>query len=92
MGNLPDSNLIISPLRKVSTKYIASNDFLKIHGQITHPRQLEKVPLIYGSVKQWSFISDKDNYTLHIHNNGIHVTNGRVMKQAALLGLGVTKI
>lgn len=95
MGNLPDSNLIISPLRKVSTKYIASNDFIKQYGQITQPRQLEKVPLIYGSIKQWAFISNnlnKDNYILHIHNNGIHVTNGRVMKQAALLGLGVTRL
>ncbi|WP_150466484.1 LysR family transcriptional regulator [Francisella sp. SYW-9] len=92
MGNLPDSNLIISPLRKVSTKYIASNGFIKQYGQIIHPRQLEKIPLIYGSVKQWSFISNKDNYTLHIHNNGTYVANGKVMKQAALLGLGITRL
>ncbi|AIT08933.1 LysR family transcriptional regulator [Candidatus Francisella endociliophora] len=92
MGNLPDSNLIISPLKTVSTKYTASNDFIKKYGQITNPRQLEKLPLIYGSVKQWSLISKKDKYTLHIHNNGTHATNGRVMKQAALLGLGVTRL
>ncbi|MED7788988.1 LysR family transcriptional regulator [Francisella sp. 19X1-34] len=92
MGNLPDSNLIISPLRKVSTKYVASNDFIKQYGQITHPKQLEKLPLIYGSVKQWFFKSGINNYTLNIHNNGIYVANGKVMKQAALLGLGVTRL
>ncbi|BCD90210.1 LysR family transcriptional regulator [Francisella halioticida] len=92
MGSLPDSNLIISALRKVSTKYVASSDFIKQYGQIIDPRQLENIPLIYGSVKQWSLISGKDNYTLHIHNNSIHVANGRVMKQATLLGLGVTRL
>ncbi|QIW10427.1 LysR family transcriptional regulator [Francisella sp. LA112445] len=92
MGNLPDSNLIISPLRKVSTKYVANDVFIKTHGQITQPRQLEKIPLIYGSVKQWSFVSDKNSYTLHIHNNGTYVANGKVMKQAALLGIGVTRL
>lgn len=92
MGSLPDSNLIISPLRTVSTKYVASSSFIQQYGQITNPRQLEEVPLIYGSVKQWSLISDNDSYILHIHNNGTHVTNGKVMKQAALLGLGVTRL
>ncbi|AJI73394.1 transcriptional regulator [Francisella tularensis subsp. novicida GA99-3548] len=92
MGNLVDSNLIVSPLRTVATKYVASNDFIQKHGQVTNPRQLENLPLIYGSVKQWSLISNKDKYTLHIHNNGIHVTSGRVMKQAALAGLGITRL
>lgn len=92
MGSLPDSNLIVSQLRKVSTKYVATSNLIKQYGQIKDPKQLENIPLIYGSIKQWSFISGEDSYTLHIHNNGIHVTNGRVMKQAALLGLGVTRL
>ncbi|AEE26526.1 LysR family transcriptional regulator [Francisella hispaniensis] len=92
MGSLADSNLIVSALRTVATKYVASHAFIQKHGQVTNPRQLENLPLIYGSVKQWSLISNKDKYTLHIHNNGIHVTSGRVMKQAALLGLGVTRL
>lgn len=92
MGNLPDSNLIVSSLRTVSTKYIASAKFIQKHGSITNPRELEKLPLVYGSVKQWNLVSTDDKYTLHIHNNGTHATNGRVMKQAALLGLGVTRL
>ena len=39
-----------------------------------------------------NLVSSDDKYTLHIHNNGTHATNGRVMKQAALLGLGVTRL
>ncbi|QLE78384.1 LysR family transcriptional regulator [Francisella sp. Scap27] len=92
MGNLPDSNLIVSSLRTVSTRYVASKEFLKKHGEITSPHELERLPLIYGSIKQWNLVSTNDKYTLHIHNNGTHATNGRVMKQAALLGLGVTRL
>lgn len=92
MGNLPDSNLIVSSLRTVSTKYVASKEFLQKYGKITNPRELDKLPLIYGSVKQWNLISTDDKYILHIHNNGTHATNGRVMKQAALLGLGITRL
>lgn len=92
MGNLPDSNLIVSSLRTVSTKYVASPSFIEKYGQITNPRELEKLPLIYGSVKQWNLVSADDKYILHIHKNGTHATNGRVMKQAALLGLGVTRL
>ncbi|APC91378.1 MULTISPECIES: LysR family transcriptional regulator [Francisella] len=92
MGNLADSNLIVSSLRTVATKYVASSDFIQKHGQITNPRQLENLPLIYGSVKQWSLVSTEDKYTLHIHNNSIHITSGRVMKQAALAGLGITRL
>lgn len=92
MGNLPDSNLIVSPLKTVSTKYVANKNFIQKHGEITKPQQLEKLPLVYGSVKQWSFVSEKDKYTLHIHNNGTHATNGRVMRQATILGLGVARL
>ncbi|WP_407877985.1 LysR family transcriptional regulator [Francisella sciaenopsi] len=92
MGNLPDSNLIVSPLRTVFTKYVASKDFIEKYTKISDPRQLEAMPLIYGSIKQWNFKSINDKYTLHIHNNGFHATNGRVMKQATLLGLGITRL
>lgn len=92
MGDLPDSNLIASSLRTVSTKYVASPSFIKKYAKITTPRELEKLPLVYGSVKQWNLVSSDDKYILHIHNNGTHATNGRVMKQAALLGLGVTRL
>ena len=92
MGNLADFNLIVSSLRTVATKYTASRDFIQKHGQITNPRQLEILPLIYGSVKQCSLILTKDKYILHIHNNGIHVTSGRVMKQAVLAGLGIARL
>ena len=81
MGSLADSNFIVSSLRTVATKYAASRDFIQKHGQITNPR-LETLPLIYGSVKQCSLVLTKDRYILHIHNNSIHVTSGRVMKQA----------
>lgn len=92
MGNLADSNLIVSSLRTVATKYVASRDFIQKHRQITNPRQLENLPLIYGSVKQCSLFSTKDKYILHIHNNGIHVISGRVMKQAILAGLGIARL
>lgn len=81
MGKLDDSNLIVSSLRTVAPKYAASHDFIQKHGQITNPR-LEILPLIYGSVKQCSLVLTKDRYILHIHNNSINITSGRVIKQA----------
>ncbi|MDE4938269.1 LysR substrate-binding domain-containing protein, partial [Francisella tularensis] len=37
MGNLVDSNLIVSPLSTVATNYVASHDFIQKHGQVTNP-------------------------------------------------------
>ena len=38
MGNLSGSNLIVSSLRTIATKYVASRDFIQKHGQIGNSR------------------------------------------------------
>lgn len=91
MGDLPDSTLIARQLKMITTRYVASPDFLKQQGPINQPEDLKNVPLIYGSIKEWFFIKGRKRRTI-IAKDGFNMTNGRVMREAALAGLGVARL
>ena len=91
MGKLPDSTLIARTLCTVTTRYVASPDFLKEHGNIRKPEDLKKLPLIYGSVDHWEMKRGKESRVIHV-DKGRKAVTGRVMRQAALAGLGVTRL
>lgn len=91
MGELPDSTLIARKIRSVTTKYVASPDFLSKHAQIKEPEDLKALPLIYGSVDSWLMRKNKEQRNIQIAK-GTKIVSGRVMHQAALNGLGVTRL
>jgi DNA-binding transcriptional LysR family regulator len=91
MGELPDSSLISKRLHTVTTRYVASPDFLHNNHQIKTPNDLKKVPLICGSVDYWTLSRKVERVTIHVEN-AIKVSSGRVMRQAALAGLGITRL
>lgn len=91
MGELPDSSLIARKLHTVTTRYVASADFVASHPQICSPEDLRQLPLICGSVDHWTLSRGDERQTIHVEQ-GIKVTSGRVMRQAALAGLGVTRL
>lgn len=91
MGELPDSSLIARRLHSVTTRYVASPEFLQTHHGIKEPDDLKNLPLICGSVDHWTLSRAAERKTIHVEQ-GIKVTSGRVMRQAALAGLGVTRL
>lgn len=91
MGELPDSSLISKRLHTVITRYVASPDFLRNNHQIKTPNDLKNVPLICGSVDYWALSCKAERVTIHV-DDAIKVSSGRVMRQAALAGLGVTRL
>lgn len=91
MGELPDSTLIAKKVRSVTTRYVASPQFIQQHGPIDKPEDLKKLPLIYGSVDNWVMVNGDQQRIIHI-DKGTKAVSGRVMHQAALVGLGVTRL
>ncbi|MBN3562932.1 LysR family transcriptional regulator [Aliamphritea spongicola] len=91
MGELPDSTLIARRLHSVTTRYVASPEFIAANHDIAEPDDLKSLPLIRGSVDTWTLSKGKTRKTVHVAE-GIKVTSGRVMRQAALAGLGVTRL
>ncbi len=90
MGDLEDSSLVMQKLATINTKYVASAQFVKRNPKINTPDDLKALPLIYGSVDEWVLVKGKERH--HIQAQGIKVTSGRVMRQAALEGLGIARL
>lgn len=91
MGRMPDSTLIARTLRSVTTRYVASPDFLKKNGPIDKPEDLKQLPLIYGSVDHWVMNRNGEERVIHA-SKGMKLVNGRVMRRAALEGFGITRL
>ncbi len=91
MGDLPDSSLVARRLHTITTRYVASPDFIHQHGDIGHPEDLRQLPLISGSITSWQFINRDQQVTVQA-DRGFRIANGRVMYQAALAGLGVARL
>ncbi|MDB6178457.1 LysR substrate-binding domain-containing protein [Paracoccus sp. Z330] len=91
MGRLPDSTLIARTLKSITTRYVASPAFVKKHGSLENPQDLKKVPLIYGSVDHWIMKRGTEQQIIHVEG-GIKAASGRIMRKAALSGLGVTRL
>lgn len=91
MGRLPDSTLIVRRLRSITTRYVASPAFLAQFGPLKTPQDLKQAPLIYGSVDHWIMTRGTEQQVIHVED-GMKAASGRVMRQAALNGLGVTRL
>lgn len=91
MGELPDSTLIGRRIANITTKYVASPSLVEHYPAIKQPEDLYRVPLIYGSVNKWHLKKGNAQRTINI-DNGMKVISGRVMKKAAIAGLGVTRL
>ncbi|MCX2780449.1 LysR family transcriptional regulator [Microbulbifer thermotolerans] len=91
MGELTDSTLVARSLHRITTRYVASPEFLAHHGPIHAPADLRELPLIYGSVDHW-LLERGDEQQLIPAKNGFRIVSGRAMRQAALSGLGVTRL
>ena len=90
MGELPDSTLIGRKLTTLTTRYVASPDFLALHDPIKKPEDMIGLPLIYGSVNHWIFKQGNKQRIIHAEG-GIKLISGRAMRHAALAGLGITR-
>ena len=91
MGALADSSLVARSLHQVTTRYVASPAFLARHGPIREPADLRELPLIYGSVDQWLLVRGHEQQLVQV-KRGFRIISGRAMRQAALQGLGVTRL
>ncbi len=91
VGLLSDSSLIARHLCELTTYYVASPDFLNSHGPINNPEDLEHLPLIYGSIDHWVLKNGEEQKIIHM-KKGMRVATGRTMRQAAISGLGVTRL
>ncbi|MCV6602623.1 MAG: LysR substrate-binding domain-containing protein [Cohaesibacter sp.] len=91
MGDLPVSSLIASRLYQLTTRYVASPDFLQKYGPITDPMALKSLPLIYGSVAHWTLSNEQEQIIIPVQG-GMKIVSGRLMRKAALAGLGVTRV
>ncbi|MGD8170296.1 LysR substrate-binding domain-containing protein [Vibrio sp. TRT 21S02] len=91
VGTMPDSTLIARHLCHLTTHYVASPDFIKQYGPIVTPEDLRSCPLIHGSVEHWILNKGAEQRIIHT-NKGMKTATGRTMRQAAIAGLGVTRL
>lgn len=91
MGELPDSSLLGRHLLNLRTCYVASPELLQQYPKLQHPNDLKQMPLVYGSVKEWSLQKEDEQIQIKV-TDGFAITNGRVMAKAAEQGLGVARV
>ena len=91
MGALPDSTLTARQLQLLRTRYVASPKFIAQYPNIRTPKDLRGLPLIYGSVDHWILSKGEEQQVVQVEQ-GMRIISGRVMRQAALAGLGITRL
>ncbi len=91
MGDLEDSTLIARKLHTITTRYVASPAFVASNPKIRHPTDLKGLPFISGSVQEWVFTKGQECITVQAEK-GFQISNGRVMCQAAIAGLGIARL
>ncbi|EEA94607.1 LysR family transcriptional regulator [Pseudovibrio sp. JE062] len=91
MGDLEDSTLIARKLHTITTRYVASPFFVAAHSKIRHPSDLKGLPFISGSVQEWIFTRGQERIVVQAEK-GFQISNGRVMCQAAVAGLGIARL
>jgi DNA-binding transcriptional LysR family regulator len=94
MGDLPDSNLVARKLMDIAVSTVASPDYFKRAGSLSHPQDLLEHACITGSVKQWHFHDKLDvNKQYDVSVTGqIQCKNGRTMLISALAGNGIIRV
>ncbi|MEH0711201.1 LysR family transcriptional regulator [Vibrio owensii] len=91
VGEMPDSTLIARRLTTLRTHYVASPDFLERHPNILVPEDLKALPLIHGSVDHWIMKNHREQRIINV-GQGIKAATGRIMRHAAISGLGITRL
>lgn len=92
MGELPDSTLIASKLFDITTLYVAAPELLEQFGPIDQPEDLLNLPLVYGSVDHWILKRGDEQRMVPVAGKGTRMVSGRVMRNAAVAGLGATRV
>ncbi|MEC8428446.1 MAG: LysR family transcriptional regulator [Pseudomonadota bacterium] len=92
MGELPDSTLIASKLLDITTLYVAAPELLEQYGPIDQPEDLLNLPLVYGSVDHWLLKRGDEQRMVPVAGKGTRMVSGRVMRNAAVAGLGATRV
>jgi len=91
MGELEDSSLIARKLHTITTCYAASPEFLSRYPEIKKPEDIKHMPWVYGSVAEWKF-TYRGKTQILTPEGGFKAANGQAMLQAALAGLGITRM
>jgi len=91
MGELEDSSLIARKLHTITTCYAASPEFLSGYPEIKKPEDIKHMPWVYGSVAEWKF-TYRGKTQILTPESGFKAANGQAMLQAALAGLGITRM
>jgi len=91
MGKLKDSCMIGRHLISLRSYICAAPSLVARIGYPTTPKDLEKMPWIYGSISR-STLTRKGRTTEYVPKNYFQCRNGHVMKRAAMTGLGVARL
>ena len=95
LGNLEDSSLIRRHLGRANFALCASPSYLQIHGTPNTPQDLVHHNclryLFNGQPIPWEFFIDETWQTIVVKGN-FNSDNGGALKNAALAGLGITRL
>lgn len=93
MGRLDDSGFVARKLMTIEMSTLASPQYLDVHGQPSHPKELTLHQCLTGSVKRWGFnhktTRDKTEIAIHGH---LQCKNGRVLVKGALNHQGIIRV
>ncbi|MCE2571272.1 LysR family transcriptional regulator [Motilimonas eburnea] len=94
IGELKDSGMRARKVGEVSLVTVASPDYLKRHGQPSHPNQLKHHTLIASNSndfsRDWQFMDKGNKLAQRIHPR-LTVTTNQAAIEAAISGLGITR-
>ncbi|MFO6422635.1 LysR family transcriptional regulator [Motilimonas sp. KMU-193] len=94
IGELKDSGMRARKVGEVSLVTVASPDYLKRHGQPSHPNQLKHHTLIASNSndfsRDWQFMDKSNKFAQRIQPR-LTVTTNQAAIEAAISGLGITR-
>ena len=76
----------------ITTLYVAAPELLEQYGPIDQPEDLLNLPLVYGSVDHWLLKRGDEQRMVPVAGKGTRMVSGRVMRNAAVAGLGATRV
>ncbi|SFD77162.1 LysR family transcriptional regulator [Pseudoalteromonas denitrificans] len=95
VGELPDSSLVARKFKELEVLFVASPEYLKVHGIPSHPKDLvQHACIIELSTKQpWRWRYQENQQTLYINVKGkIEVNQGELCAKLAADGHGIIQI
>lgn len=95
LGDLEDSRLMVKPLGQTQFVLCAAPSYLKTHGIPATPNDLRHHNclqyLLQGRPELWMFWVDQKWQTVPVKGS-FHSDNGGALKNAAIAGLGITRL